>query len=65
MSKFGNCIECGYKLSPVYFEDKERNEHHHLTGRTRTACSHLLCENCGHTVAVDGSFDLNDFHYEY
>lgn len=65
MSKFGICTECGYKLSPVYFKYEERNEHGRLTGRVKTACSYLLCERCGNTAIVDGSFDLNDFHYEY
>jgi len=59
MSKYGECLDCGYPLSPVWFEAKERNRDGNLTGRVKTACSYLLCENCGHTVIVDGTFDLS------
>lgn len=56
---YGNCLECGGELHPVYFieeETKVRHGHMYLTGRKRRAVSHLVCENCLKNQCVDDSF---------
>jgi hypothetical protein len=50
------CCNCGTILVPVWFEEQERRQGV-TTGRYRKACSHLQCENCGRSYAVDDSFD--------
>ena len=53
---YGSC-SCGEKLNPVFFKEKEYDDFGIPTGRTRMACSHLLCEYCGKSYAVDDTFD--------
>lgn len=60
-SIYGSC-ECGYSLSPVYFEEREsiiRDGHLTWTNRYKKACSHLVCESCGKNYCVDNTFDGN------
>lgn len=54
---FGKC-ECGQKLKPVYFLEKEFVNGEY-TNRERIAISYLLCDFCGNTECVDNSFDDN------
>lgn len=51
------CPSCGFTLKPVWFLEKELDNHGILTGRTRKACSCLLCDACGHKETVDDTFD--------
>lgn len=44
-------------LKPVWFLEKELDNHGIPTGRTRKACSCLLCDACGHKETVDDTFD--------
>lgn len=53
---YGKC-KCGKPLVPIWYKEKERDCHGVLTGRERTACSHLLCEYCGKSYTVDDTFD--------
>lgn len=56
---YGLC-ECGAPLEPVFFREKERivvNGVMQMTGRSRMACSHLICTGCMKETAVDDSFD--------
>ena len=48
---------CGSSMLPVYFTEHERNSMNGKTGRVRSACSHLECDNCGKKVCIDDSFD--------
>lgn len=57
---YGQCKECGYSLTPIWFVDEEvkvENGRMWYTGGTRTACDYLICENCGSKYCVDDSFD--------
>ena len=51
------CPSCGFTLKPVWFLEKELDNHGIPTGRTRKACSCLLCDMCGYKETVDDSFD--------
>lgn len=51
------CPSCDFTLKPVWFLEKELDNHGIPTGRTRKACSCLLCDMCGYKETVDGSFD--------
>lgn len=53
---YGECPQCGGPLSPVWFLEEEYVKGIR-TGRKRKACSHLLCDRCGHIEIVDDSFD--------
>lgn len=60
---YGQC-ECGGDLFPVWFTEYEEEEitadgigFKIKTGRTRRACSHLVCEMCLRNYCVDDSFD--------
>lgn len=56
-SKFGFCEKCeDIELEPVWFKEQEFIKGV-WTGRTRTACSHLVCPCCMKNYAVDDSFD--------
>ncbi len=57
---YGNCCYCEAPLEPIWFTEKEYktiNGHLYATGRTRRACSHLFCTECGKNNAVDDSYD--------
>lgn len=54
---FGYCDRCGASLYPVWFREYEYDNAGIATGRYRTACSHLVCENCGIIEPVDDTFD--------
>lgn len=55
--EYGLC-ECGKPLSPVWYWEEERDDVYHIkTGRQRLACSYLVCDFCGKTYPVDGTFD--------
>lgn len=51
------CPSCDFTLKPVWFLEKELDNHGIPTGRTRKACSCLLCDMCGYKETVDDSFD--------
>lgn len=51
------CPSCGFTLKPVWFLEKELDNHGIPTGRTHKACSCLLCDSCGHKETVDSSFN--------
>lgn len=51
------CPSCDFTLKPVWFLEKELDNHGIPTGRTHKACSCLLCDSCGHKETVDSSFD--------
>lgn len=56
---YGRC-ECGGRFEPVFFRQEETKvEHGRMikTGRTRMACSHLVCDCCLAEIPVDDSFD--------
>lgn len=58
--EYGYCVECGYPLEPVYFEEKEEKIVQGIripTGRVRTAVNYLYCPMCGHKEVVDDTFD--------
>lgn len=61
------CPSCDFTLKPVWFLEKELDNHGIPTGRTRKACSCLLCDACGHKETVDDSFydDVLDAFEEY
>ena len=50
------CSNCKNILVPIWFEEPERIKGV-LTGRYRKACSHLQCDNCGKSHAVDDTLD--------
>lgn len=53
------CAECGGRLEPVMFTERETkivNNHLIETGRIRLNCDYLLCSCCGNTEAVDDLF---------
>lgn len=58
---FGNCPECGYPLTAVWFTEDEYNVtsfgNMYRTGRQRRAVDCLICEACGKKQCVDDSFD--------
>lgn len=59
-SIYGKCSKCENDLEPVWYTEHEERFEYGLrvkTGRTRTACSHLLCPYCGNVECVDESFD--------
>lgn len=61
------CNNCGHFMTQVLCEEKERiinGTHIKYTGRTRTVCSHLLCENCGNTQIVDETYDEPSYKYK-
>lgn len=51
------CPSCDFTLKPVWFLEKELDNHGLPTGHTHKACSCLLCDSCGHKETVDSSFD--------
>lgn len=51
------CPMCGFTMKPVWYLEKELDNHSIPTGRTHKACSCLLCDSCGHKETVDSSFD--------
>lgn len=54
------CCSCGAPLEPVFFREHEyktRNGIMVQTGRTRNACSHLVCVKCMMKYPVDDTFD--------
>ena len=56
---FGKCV-CGGLLAPVRFTEEETkvaNGVMYYTGWTRSAVSHLVCEDCLKNYPVDDSFD--------
>ncbi len=54
---FDNC-ECGGVVTAVWYEEEEFFPNScTLTGRVRTAVSHLSCIECFSNFAVDDSFD--------
>ena len=42
------CPSCDFTLKPVWFLEKKLDNHGIPTGRTRKACSCLLCDMCGY-----------------
>lgn len=58
--KYGYCDKCGGLYKPIWFTEKETKVIKGAlvyTGRTRKACSHLECIECGNKEAIDDSFD--------
>lgn len=56
------CPSCDFTLKPVWFLEKELDNHGIPTGRTRKACSCLLCDMCGYKETLDScgvKFELN------
>lgn len=57
---YGSCERCNTPLAPVRFREEEvdwSSGHPRKTGRTRKACSHLVCPKCLSNFCVDDSFD--------
>ena len=54
------CPSCGFTLKPVWFLEKELDNHGIPTGLTRKACSCLLCEACDALNLYDIDYDLDD-----
>lgn len=57
VSHFGQCNQCGGNIEAVRFIEPERDRHNILTGRKRTAVSHLECDSCLKHFIVDDSMD--------
>ena len=53
---YGTC-GCGGPLKPKWFREHEKDAAGRETGRTRKACSCLVCDWCGRNHTVDDSFD--------
>ncbi len=60
-SVYGDCPECGYPLTPVWFTEEEYKTtpfgSQYKTGRKRRAVDYLFCDVCWKKHCVDDSFD--------
>lgn len=60
---YGQCDKCGENLQVTeWYDEYERDNEGHFTGRKRRAVSSLFCPNCFKKFCIDDTFD-KDWHY--